>query len=180
MKNKIAPKIIVLTFGPLLFWSTSSFSLEMDEKLTVRVLSLSNSKKTMLVNRGLEDGLVVGDHAKFFLTTGVVARGVVVKASPSRSIWSMYRLVNPQEIESDKVINLKISTPVKLTEDPTKMLVEAHSEIEAGSEVLAVPVARGDVSSKAMASKSNGNEFTFINCGVWGINDASGFFNHFG
>lgn len=158
MTKKFESKFYFIGFLSLLVWSTSVFSLEMDEKLTVRVLSLSNSKKTMLVNRGLEDGLVVGDHAKFFLTTGVVARGVVVKASPSRSIWSVYRLVNPQEIETDKVVNLKISTPVKLTEDPSKMLAESHSEFEAGTEGLSIPVERGDISPEVMASKSSGNE----------------------
>ncbi len=124
MKNKIAPKIIALLFLSLLLWSTSSFPLAMDQKLSVRVISFSNSKKTILVNRGLKDGLVVGDHAEFFITTVVVARGVVVKASPSRSIWSIYRLVNPQEIENDKVVNLKILIPVKLTEAPAKDLEE--------------------------------------------------------
>lgn len=150
MRDKLFP----IFLSALILFSFKAQALEIDEKLTVRILSLSNSKKTVLTNRGIEDGLVVGDHAKFFLTTGVVARGVVVKASPSRSIWSFYRLVNPQDIEVDKVINLKISSPVKLTEDPTKMVAEIHSESEGGTEVLAVPVEKGDVSPSDMASKS--------------------------
>ncbi len=99
-------------------------SLEIDEKLTLRILNISSTKKTLLSNRGLEDGLVVGDHAKFFLTTGVIARGVVVKASPSRSIWSIYRLVDGDAIEKDKVVKIKISSPVKITVDPSKMIEE--------------------------------------------------------
>lgn len=99
---------------------TLVFGLEVDEKLTLRVLEISATKKTVLVNRGLEDGLVVGDHAKFFLTKGVIARGVVVKASPSRSIWSIYRIIDADEIQKDSVVNIKISTEVKLTDDPTK------------------------------------------------------------
>ncbi|MCB9062881.1 MAG: hypothetical protein H6622_15270 [Halobacteriovoraceae bacterium] len=99
-----------------------SFSLELDEKLTVRFLDISESKKTVLLNRGIEDGLVEGDHAKFFLTTGILARGVVVKVSPSRSIWSLYRVVDPNEISQEKVVNIKITSPVKITEDPTKTL----------------------------------------------------------
>jgi hypothetical protein len=97
-------------------------ALEVDEKLTMRILDASVSKKTVLLNRGLEDGLVVGDHAKFFITTGVIARGVVVKASPSRSIWSIYRLVKPQEVSKGLVANIKISTPVKLTNDSSKSI----------------------------------------------------------
>lgn len=111
----------VLLLSSLLSF-TSVSALEVDEKLTMRILDASVSKKTVLINRGLEDGLVVGDHAKFFITTGVIARGVVVKASPSRSIWSVYRLVKPQEVSKGLVANIKISTPVKLTNDSSKSI----------------------------------------------------------
>lgn len=99
-------------------------ALDIDEKLTLRFLKVSSSKKTVLINRGGEDGLVVGDHAKFFITAGVVARGVSEKVSPSRSVWSLYRIVDPAEITQDKVLNLKIATPVKITDDPSKSLKE--------------------------------------------------------
>jgi len=102
--------------------SSSALSLEIDEKLTMRILQASGSKKTVLLNRGLEDGLVVGDHAKFFITTGVIARGVVVKASPTRSIWSIYRLVKPAELNKGVVANIKISSPVRLTADSSKSI----------------------------------------------------------
>lgn len=104
------------------FLLSQSFALEVDEKLTARFLKVSESRKTILLNRGLEDGLVVGDHAKFFLTTGVVARGAVVKASPTRTIWSLYRLVDGSKIFSNKVVNIKISTPVEITDDPSRAL----------------------------------------------------------
>lgn len=102
--------------------SLKSWGLAVDEKLPLRILKTSKSAKTILINRGLEDGLVVGNHAKFFLTKGVVARGVVVKASPTRTVWSLYRVIDARDIKADRVLNLKITTPVKLTEDPTKML----------------------------------------------------------
>lgn len=105
-----------------LMTSAVSHALEIDEKLTLRFLKVSNSKKTILINRGAEDGLAVGDHAKFFITSGVIARGVVEKVSPSRSIWSLYRVVDAAEITDGKVLNLKISSPVKITEDPSKSL----------------------------------------------------------
>lgn len=118
----------------LLTIARATYALDIDEKLTLRLLKVSNSKKTILINRGAEDGLVVGDHAKFFITTGVVARGVVEKSSPTRSIWSLYRIVDPEEIIDGKVLNLKIASPVKITEDPTKsMQVEKTS---AGSETM--------------------------------------------
>lgn len=101
-----------------LLFSKAWAYLEVDETLTVRVLRLSDSKKTALVNRGLEDGLVVDMHAKFYLTTGVIARGMVVKASPSRSIWSLYRIIEEGQLVEDRVMNIKVSTPMMLTEDP--------------------------------------------------------------
>ena len=81
----------------------------------MRIVKVSQSKKTILINRGVEDGLIKGDHAKFFLTVGVVARGVVVKVSPTRSVWSIYRLVNADYITDDQVMKLKITAPVKIT-----------------------------------------------------------------
>lgn len=118
------------------FSITSVSALEIDEKLTLRFLKVSSTKKTVLINRGGEDGLVVGDHAKFFITAGVVARGVSEKVSPSRSVWSLYRVVDPNEIVDDKVLNLKIASPVKLTEDPTKSLKE--EVIPGGTDTIAV------------------------------------------
>lgn len=141
-------KFLIVLFS---LFSLSGQALEIDEKLTLRILSLSDSKKTALINRGLEDGLVVGDHAKFFLTTGVIARGVVVKASPGRSIWSLYRIVDLEEIEKNKVMNLKIASPVKITDDPSKSLVQ----VNAAKGTDKISVARGDVNDSEMASLSD-------------------------
>lgn len=120
-------------------------ALEIDEKLTTRFLKISNSNRTVLINRGLEDGLVVGDHAKFFLTTGVIARGVVVKASPTRSIWSVYRVVNRDKLYKDLAVNIKITNPVEITEDPTKSLYATSAQTN-------VQVARGDTSKLSMGA----------------------------
>lgn len=127
-------KILLVLVG--FITTTSVMGLEMDEKLTLRFLKVSNSKKTILINRGAEDGVAVGDHAKFFITSGVIARGVVEKVSPSRSIWSLYRVVDPAEIVDGKVLNLKIATPVKITSDPTKSMKE--EEIPAGNDSMSI------------------------------------------
>ncbi len=111
----------------LFFISTASFALEIDEKLTLRILDVSSSKKTILINRGIEDGLVVGDHAKFFKTTGVIARGVVLKVSPTRSIWSLYRLIEDDSVVKNRVLSLKISAPVKVTKDPSRAIKEEEA-----------------------------------------------------
>ena len=118
LKHRIVIKTVVA-----LFLASGAWALDIDEKLTLRLLKLSGSKKTVLINRGIEDGLAVGDHAKFYLTTGMVARGVVVKVSPARSVWSIYRAIDPTALVQNKVLNLKIATPVKITPDPSKMVM---------------------------------------------------------
>tara|TARA_Y100001954_G_scaffold141235_1_gene150497 strand:+ start:3925 stop:4977 length:1053 start_codon:yes stop_codon:yes gene_type:complete len=95
----------------------------MDETLTFRILKLSKTKRTLLANRGTDDGLEIDNHAKFYLTsTGVVARAVVRKISPTRSVWAIYRLINESEINTGRVLQLKSVSAVKLSKDPTKML----------------------------------------------------------
>ncbi len=126
--------------------STQAFALEVDEKLTLRVLKLSETRKTMLVNRGTEDGLAEGDHAKFYVSAGVVARGVAVKVSPARSVWSIYRLVNADFVLADAVMSLKITPPVKITQDESKMLVveDVPTEVAVGDpNRLGIPMADG-------------------------------------
>ncbi len=99
----------------------------------------------MLVNRGLEDGLAEGDHAKFYTTDdGVIARGVIVKVSPSRSVWSIYSLSKPDQVILERIVNLKISTPVKLTQDSTKMI--SSNDSPANSLVPLAPNAYDDPS----------------------------------
>ncbi|MDD4973509.1 MAG: hypothetical protein PHY93_04120 [Bacteriovorax sp.] len=138
----------------LYFLSLNSVSaLDIDEKLTLRFLKVSNSKKTVLINRGAEDGVVVGNHAKFFITSGVIARGVAEKVSPSRSIWSLYRVVDPAEITDGKVLNLKIASPVKITDDPSKSMKD--EPIPAGTDKMDM----GDAAAEATTtSKINEDE----------------------
>jgi hypothetical protein len=112
-------KVVILLF----LLTVNVLALEIDEKLTLRIVGTSETRKTILVNRGTEDGLVKGDHAKFYLSIGVVARGVCIKVSPGRSVWSMYRLVNADYIKKDEVMKLKITAPVKITKDESRTLV---------------------------------------------------------
>ncbi len=108
----------------LLLISINAHALSIDEKLTLRILKVSDTLKTVLINRGTEDGLVVGDHAKFFITQGVVARGVVMKTSPSRSIWSMYSISNADRIRTQSVMNLRITEEYRVSDDKTKMIAK--------------------------------------------------------
>jgi Outer membrane protein beta-barrel domain len=128
-----------------LIFSMSAFALEVDEKLTVRLLKTSESKKTIMVNRGTEDGLVEGDHARFIVTAGIVARAVCVKVSPTRSVWSVYRLVNADFIVNDSVMSIKITPPVKITKDESQAIVQEDvpSRVSKDPVALGIPLADG-------------------------------------
>jgi hypothetical protein len=99
-----------------------TFALPLDSKVLGRIIGSSDSKRTILVNRGKEHGLREGDHAKISLPSGMVARGVVVKLSPGRSVWSVYRFFDAEKVNNNMVYTFKIAEPVKLTSDETKAL----------------------------------------------------------
>ena len=132
--------ILILALLPL-----TSFALDVDEKLTVRILKTSETHKTIMANRGTEDGLVEGDHAKFIVTAGIVARAICVKVSPTRSVWSIYRLVNADFIINDSVMTLKITPPVKVTKDESQTLVQEDTPTRPSGDpkTMGIPLAEG-------------------------------------
>ncbi len=132
-------------FIALLILPRLTFALEIDEKLTMRIVNTSESKKTVLINRGIEDGLKQSDHAKFYVSEGVVARAVCIKLSPTRSVWSIYRIVNKGFIRNDQVMKLKITAPVKITKDESRMLVkdDSRASIAKDPRDLGIPLAEG-------------------------------------
>ena len=136
--------IMRLTLLLILIFPLQTFALEIDERLTLRIVKTSSTKKTLLINRGIEDGLVKGDHAKFFLSAGVVARGVIIKLSPTRSVWSIYRIVNKSFLKDEQVMKLKITPPVKITKDESRTLVGDDSSISTKDpRDLGIPLAEG-------------------------------------
>ena len=146
----------------MVVFSSHAFSLEIDEKLTLRILSTSESHKTILINRGIEDGLAKGDHAKFYVSSGVVGRAVCIKLSPTRSVWSLYRKVNAGFVRKEQVMKLKITPAVKITKDESRMLVtdDASTLRPRDPRDLGIPLAQGaddlDHSSQVDINKSVG------------------------
>jgi hypothetical protein len=166
----------------LFLFSLSSMALEIDERLTFRLIKTSESRKTILMNRGTEDGLAEGDHAKFFISAGVVARGVCIKVSPSRSVWSIYRLVNADFLTSDSVMNLKITPPVKITQDESKMIVQEDTPstvVTNDIDSLGIPLAEGakdltnldDVTLQGMSQRENMMKLGLIEGNIRDRND---------
>lgn len=147
----------------ILLFTNFAHSLEIDEKLTLRIVSTSESKKTILINRGIEDGITKGNHAKFFVSTGVIGRAVCIKLSPTRSVWSVYRVVNADFIREDQVMKLKVTPAVKITKDDSRMLVSDDSpSLGKDPRELGIPLADGaddiDLSTVNLLKKDGPSE----------------------
>ncbi|GAB4025406.1 MAG: hypothetical protein Fur0010_28620 [Bdellovibrio sp.] len=111
-----------LFFAILFLFSNSIHAMDIDSKFVARVLGVSDSKKTILINKGSESGLKEGDHAIMSLPSGAVARGVVAKLSPSRSVWSIYRFYDADKLMPNVALTVKIASAVKLSDDESKAL----------------------------------------------------------
>lgn len=117
--------------------------LEEGETLTVRLLDVSRSKRTILINRGLEDGVVEELHARFFLSGGVVARGKSVKVSPKRSVWAIYRIVYPDEIVVNNVLQMGVTRALATTDDPSRAIRHVPAVSGRVPRDFDIPVASG-------------------------------------
>ncbi len=161
---------------------SSSYALEIDEKLTLRIVKTSDTKKTVLINRGQEDGLAKGDHAKFYLSVGVVARGVVIKVSPTRSVWALYRLVNADYIKDDQVMKLKVTAPVKITKDESRDLVgdDVPSRVSKDPRDLGIPLASGAEDMELERELSDGAGPVFVEAPIQGRDLTGSSFEAFG
>ncbi len=108
----------------MLLWVFQALALEVDQSLFLKILNTTQSKKTIVINRGTADGLAVQDQASFIVDSGIVAKGVLAKVSEYASLWQIYKIYQSDYLEKDKILNLKIIPPVKLTLDSNKQLVE--------------------------------------------------------
>jgi len=111
-------------------------ALDLDSKFTARLLGVSDSKRTLLVNRGREHGIALEQHAKLSLPNGMVARAVVVRLAPSRSVWSVYRFYAKDSITAKTVYTFKIATPINLTTDETKAIGALADKVEKKTEAI--------------------------------------------
>lgn len=81
--------------------SLSALALEPFERLhNVKILRVLD-KNIVMVNRGLEDGLMVNDHAKFNQEEGYSARAICIKVKSDLSYWKLYRIPNAETISQD-------------------------------------------------------------------------------
>ncbi|MDC0254002.1 hypothetical protein OAK75_03835 [Bacteriovoracales bacterium] len=153
-------KVICLLMA--IFWVKIGKALEVDRTLQFSILNFSSSKKTLLLNKGKENGLKKGDQAKFFRNEkNIIARAVLLKASSGRSLWSVFRYRNRNVIKKNLSLNLKITKPIPLTNDVSKRLFK--NETFSGKEDRIPTVKKvADFSSRFLTQKPKG-DFSSIN-----------------
>lgn len=84
------------------FLSLSAYSLESFERLNgVKIIKVLD-KNIILVDRGIEDGILLNDHAKFSQENeGYSARAICVRVKSSMSYWKLYRIPYSESISKD-------------------------------------------------------------------------------
>jgi hypothetical protein len=96
-------------------------ALEIDRILRFSILNVSSSKKTLLINKGKEDGLKKGDQAKFYRNEkSIIARAIVIKVSATRSLWSVFNYRFKKIIKKNVSLILTITKKILLTNDISK------------------------------------------------------------
>ena len=78
-----------------------------------RLIGFSEDKKIFLLNRGKEDGVEEGMHATFHTTEKKIFRAEVLRLSPARSIWQIYRLYDESILRENYVLEVKKASIVE-------------------------------------------------------------------
>ena len=82
--------------------------------IRARLMKFSKDKKVFLLNKGREDGLTDKQHATFHTHKKKVFRAEVLKISPSRSIWQIYRVYDESVLREDYALEVRRASPIIL------------------------------------------------------------------
>lgn len=74
--------------------------MDIGDKLDVKILEFYPHNIIQL-NRGLDDGIEISDHAKLVNVEGFAARAMCLKASMNMSYWKIYRVVDKDLVSKD-------------------------------------------------------------------------------
>lgn len=86
--------------------TTQAWALDFSEVLpNVRILQ-ALPQNVVMINRGIEDGIYKGDHARLVNMDGYAARAVCLSSRSEASYWRLYRIVNPASISKDFVYKI--------------------------------------------------------------------------
>ena len=125
----------ILFYIYLAFISTSLSALESTDRLPTQILKVYN-KNILVLNRGLEDGIYVGDHIKLTSSEGFIARGLCIKNSILASHWKIYRVVHPELISKDSLYTM---TSINQSKMPKFLLESKNIDFSKFTEVGSEP-----------------------------------------
>lgn len=137
--------------------SFPAFALDLNEQLiNVQIIS-ANSSSVVVLNRGLEDGIMVGTHARLLSSDGHVARGLCLKSNLLTSHWRLYRIVDGTRLSKDisyKLVGMDASeapseaknwramdTDELKNMDPRPVDIKPDVSMEAGADPFSKPAA---------------------------------------
>lgn len=95
---------------------TIANALTYNERFDVQIIKVYD-KNVLVLNRGLEDGIVKNDHIKLTTPDGFIARGVCIKEGMMSSHWKIYRVVRPELVSKDTIYHLNSMNQSEIPED---------------------------------------------------------------
>ncbi|MBC77141.1 MAG: hypothetical protein CME64_14110 [Halobacteriovoraceae bacterium] len=108
--------LIVISF---LLGHNQALSLISADKMSAQILTYLD-KNVLSISRGLEDGIVKGDHMKLTNDYGFIARGICLKAAMGKSYWKIYRVVRPELVSKDSLYTLHAINQSEIPRDLKK------------------------------------------------------------
>lgn len=91
----------------LLLASSNAWALDYRETLKAKVTHLYPSEKRIIISRGIEDGVLPNDTAKFVQNEKALFSGKAIAVSKGQSEWAIYYAYGPALLEKESEIELK-------------------------------------------------------------------------
>ena len=105
----------------ILLTSTGALGFTINHQISVTILDVSSSRKTILINKGADNKLINDTYVKIYdVHKGLVGYAVSVRISPNRSVWSVYKIVQQHYLFNSKKVTFQVINKVALTNDGTK------------------------------------------------------------
>lgn len=93
-------RILIFGLTVLLTANLAHALINNDKVYNTKLLKVQDDNIVVL-SRGVEDGIEVGDHAKIINERGFIARSICVRAGMITSHWKIYRVVYPEKVSKD-------------------------------------------------------------------------------
>ncbi|MBF0297846.1 MAG: hypothetical protein HQK51_03955 [Oligoflexia bacterium] len=84
----------------------NAYSLDRDEKVEGTIVSLTENKKRIVIDKGLENGVIEGDVAKGYIDDKYICWAVAVVVREDLSEWAMDKTTNLEYVGENVVISL--------------------------------------------------------------------------